>query len=139
MRLTIIFEVACNKNKNQEFILILETRQYKSDGNREIPIERTHFNRQSFFQHKYFSMVFMEEAIIYSKTLDEHGSKVVKRGPWWNLWQEKKPPRRHPNMFMVINPTRLPEVTKDDILTVAAHLRSLRSDDPLNKGHPRSI
>ena len=23
--------------------------------------------------------------------------------------------------------------------TVAAHLRSLRSDDPLNKGHPRSI
>ena len=35
--------------------------------------------------------------------------------------------------------SKVEQTLKKKIITVAARLRSLRSDDPLSKGHPRSI
>ena len=45
----------------------------------------------------------------------------------------------HRYKFMILSAQLILQYKLAPIVVVAAYLRSLRADDPLNKGHPRSV
>ena len=80
-------------------------------------------------------------------TTDENTTCVLVLSPGWSIWFRRRTQTNTPIVQSITAATSSQdeeEVRDRDVLSkirgsVAARLQSLRSDDPLSKGHPRSI